>query len=198
MPEPGEQTETEWIFGYGSLLWKQEFPFDEARPAFIHGWERRFWQGSTDHRGAPDAPGRVVTLVPAADAICHGVAFRLRREERDHVIAHLDHRERGGYRRILTDLFLRDDSPVESFSSFSSFSSSSPGLVYMADETNPHYLGPASVAAIVRQIRSARGESGPNTEYVARLAASLRELGADDPHVFALEAQLLRIRRRRC
>jgi cation transport protein ChaC len=26
-----------WIFGYGSLLWKQDFPFDEAKPAFVHG-----------------------------------------------------------------------------------------------------------------------------------------------------------------
>jgi glutathione-specific gamma-glutamylcyclotransferase len=190
MSKTDDRTGSDWIFGYGSLLWKQEFPFDEARPAFIRGWERRFWQGSTDHRGAPDAPGRVVTLIASHDAVCHGVAFRLRRDERDHVIAHLDHRERGGYRRIRTDLFMPGDSGVPG-------SPGQPGLVYMADETNPNYLGPASVAAIVRQIRSARGESGPNAEYVARLAESLRELGADDPHVFALEAQLLRIRRRR-
>jgi len=170
-------SDSPWIFGYGSLLWKQDFPFDEARPAFVLGWERRFWQGSTDHRGMPGAPGRVVTLVRSIGAVCRGLAFRLREGERDSVLAHLDHRERGGYRRILTDLFVSETEVL-------------PGLIYRADETNPDFLGDAPVPAIAEQVRAARGTSGPNIEYVCRLAESLRELGADDPHVFALEARL--------
>lgn len=167
-----------WIFGYGSLLWKQDFPFEEARPAFIRHWERRFWQGSTDHRGLPDAPGRVVTLVQSLGAVCRGLAFRLRSEDYEQVLAHLDHRERDGYRRISSELFVAEEESV-------------PGLFYIADETNPSFLGPASAAAIVDQVRAACGASGPNIEYVCRLAQSLRELAADDPHVFALEGQLL-------
>lgn len=174
MPSVSDST---WIFGYGSLLWKQDFPFGEAKPAFICGWERRFWHGSTDHRGMPEAPGRVVTLVRSIGAVCRGLAFRLRRSECDEVLAHLDHRERGGYRRIATDLFVNERQSV-------------PGLVYMADETSSHFLGPAPVPVIARQIRTAHGMSGPNAEYVCRLAESLRELGIDDPHVFALEEHL--------
>ena len=169
---------TTWIFGYGSLLWKQEFPYDQARPAFVRGWERRFWQGSIDHRGVPEAPGRVVTLVEARDAICHGIAFRLRPHERDGVLSYLDHRERGGYRRVMTDLHLTRRKAV-------------PGVIYLADRTNPNFLGPAPVPTIAQQIRKAIGASGPNSEYVCRLADKLRELGLDDPHVFALEARLL-------
>jgi cation transport protein ChaC len=166
-----------WIFGYGSLLWKQDFPFDEAKPAFVYGWERRFWQGSTDHRGEPEAPGRVVTLVRSIGAVCRGVAFRLRHEERDQVLEHLDFRERGGYRRVEADLHVSHARTV-------------PGLIYLADETNPHFLGPACIGTMAAQIRAACGMSGPNVEYVRRLAQSLRELGAHDPHVFTLDERL--------
>lgn len=53
------------IFGYGSLIWKQEFPFTAAYNASLYGYQRLFYQGTKDHRGTPEDPGRVVTLLPA-------------------------------------------------------------------------------------------------------------------------------------
>ena len=59
-------------------------------------------------------------------------------------------------------------------------------LVYIATERNPNYLGPAVDAEIAAQIRNAHGPSGSNSEYALELAAALRNIEAEDDHVFAI------------
>lgn len=163
-----------WLFGYGSLIYKVDFPFLEQRPATIEGWSRRFWQGSHDHRGTPEAPGRVVTLVAQADAICKGMAYRVSPA----VFEHLDVREKNGYLRFSTPMVFDDGSSTE-------------GLVYIATEDNSAFLGPAPALEIARQIANSTGPSGPNREYLLKLAEAIRALDSHDPHVFELEAHLL-------
>lgn len=170
-----------WIFGYGSLVWRPAFPYEQRRPACIRGFTRRFWQGSTDHRGVPGAPGRVVTLVAEDDAVCWGAAYQIDAEREDDILQALDLRERGGYQRHEVDLHFHGAAPGDA---------RAPGLVYLATEANPNYLGPAPLQQIAEQVRRSTGPSGTNLEYVLRLAASLREIEADDEHVFALERLL--------
>lgn len=165
--------ESVWLFGYGSLIFKADFPFIERRAASIEGWTRRFWQGSHDHRGTETAPGRVVTLVAEPGALCHGMAYLVTPEE----FAHLDHREKNGYLRLATDISFEDGASVE-------------GLVYIATHENAAYLGPATEREIACQIARARGPSGPNSEYLLELAKALRELGNPETHVFEIERYL--------
>jgi cation transport regulator ChaC len=51
-----------WVFGYGSLVWKVGFGFDERVVGFIKDYTRVFHQASTNHHGTPEYPGRTVTL----------------------------------------------------------------------------------------------------------------------------------------
>ena len=163
-----------WLFGYGSLLFKTEFPYIEQRAASIMDWTRRFWQGSHDHRGTAESPGRVVTLIAQQGAICEGVAYLITPQ----VFDDLDVREKNGYLRFCTALKFNDASTVE-------------GFVYIAPEENPAFLGPASELDIARHIAVSAGPSGRNRDYVSDLAHALRALSADDPHVFAIEKHLL-------
>ncbi|RUR31972.1 gamma-glutamylcyclotransferase [Vreelandella andesensis] len=172
-----------WLFGYGSLIWKADFAYLERQPAYITGWARRFWQGSHDHRGTPDAPGRVATLIRAPGAVCHGMAYRITPE----VLAPLDVREKNGYLRekvTLTFLTARDDAQTEK--------ATTEGLIYLAAEDNPAFLGDAPLNDIAHQIAHSHGPSGSNKAYLLNLAQALRELGTDDAHVFAIEEQLQR------
>ena len=153
-----------WIFGYGSLVWRPAFAHRERRPAWIRGWSRRFWQGSTEHRGVPGDPGRVFTLVPSADAIC---------------------REKGGYVRRTVALHFDAASAA---SAEGAEAATAEALVYVATPANPNYLGPAALDRIAAQVRRSHGPSGANVEYVLELAGALRGIGASDPHVFALAA----------
>ncbi|XP_070577929.1 glutathione-specific gamma-glutamylcyclotransferase 1-like [Ptychodera flava] len=171
-----------WIFGYGSLTWKPNFEFSSHRYGHIDGFARRFWQGSVTHRGTPDTPGRVATLVKSDKEECWGTAFEVRGEEQ--IIGALQHlriREgvQGGYEACYVRFQPIDDS-----------STPMQVLVFIAVPENSLFLGWAELSTMAREIAAAGGASGPNCEYVFELAEYMRKTfpGVWDDHLFELEA----------
>ena len=166
-----------WVFGYGSIMWNPGFSYKTKKTCFILGWERRFWQASSDHRGTESLPGRVVTLSQKKYSRCWGVAYNIDQRFENKVLESLDLREKNGYERIAiiaTSLLGR------------SFDC----LTYVAGPNNPYYLEEASLERIARQINRARGPSGTNAEYITSMIRELRRLGVYDQHVESIFKRL--------
>lgn len=170
-----------WLFGYGSIIWRTEFPYRERRAARLPGYVRRFWQGSHDHRGTQDAPGRVVTLIAEDGGHCDGAAYLIASAKRDEVLDALDYREKNGYQRFRISILLATSECLPSNPEEECIET--PALTYLAPQDNHAFLGEASASEIAQHVRRSAGPSGTNLDYVKRLAESVRELGGNDAHL---------------
>ncbi|KAK8375401.1 hypothetical protein O3P69_008327 [Scylla paramamosain] len=157
-----------WIFGYGSLTWKVDFPYKQRVVGYIKGYSRRFWQASVDHRGVPGKPGRVVTLVASEnpEEPVWGIAYNIAKEDVERVVAHLDHREKDGYQKTPV-IFHPQDTSIQPWQL----------IIYLGSETNPFFVGQSEEENIAQIIAYAEGPSGSNKEYLFQLADTMRTLG---------------------
>lgn len=169
-----------WIFGYGSLIWKVDFPCIEWQRGYICGYLRRFYQHSIDHRGVKVKPGRVVTLIPAqTEDRVYGVAYRVSAKDRDVVIKHLDFREKNGYQRcsVPFHIFPEDSNkkPIDI-------------VIYIATPENESWAGSSDdsqIEKIAEQIFTSAGPSGRNRDYLFNLKLAMDSLfpGVHDQHL---------------
>ncbi|KAF1741186.1 hypothetical protein MXB_3094 [Myxobolus squamalis] len=168
-----------WIFGYGSIIWKTSFPYVEKRFGYVQGYTRRFWQGSHDHRGTHDKPGRVATLIPSENESTWGVAYRITQSDWDYVINNLNSRETDGYSCIHAKFYPKIAEVVDTFNVW----------IYVALPSNISFLGEAPIDSIAQQIIESEGPSGSNIEYLMNLADSLRQIAPNalDHHTSQLE-----------
>ncbi|XP_026445655.1 gamma-glutamylcyclotransferase 2-3-like [Papaver somniferum] len=178
-----------WLFGYGSLIWKAGFHHDDRVVGFIKDYRRVFYQGSTDHRGIPEYPGRTVTIEPLHGDVCWGVAYKVSGEEDEKAaLEHLEVREKQYDVKAYLDFFTDPTSTTPTITGV---------MVYIASpdkKLNENYLGPASLEEMANQIVKAKGPSGPNRDYLFHLEEALLQLGCkNDKHVKDLANEVGRI-----
>ena len=176
-----------WVFGYGSIVWNVGFEYVSTRTLCARGYRRRFYQGSTDHRGTVDFPGRTVTLERCdAREVVWGAAYEVAPEHRERVIEYLEIREKQYDARIEMDLYESADESAHPVIRNA--------VTYIAtpSEYNLNWLGEADDLA--EQIARAKGPSGENCEYLYNLAIAMRDIGVEDDHLYNLEAAVRAIR----
>ncbi|XP_026668529.1 putative glutathione-specific gamma-glutamylcyclotransferase 2 [Ceratina calcarata] len=165
-----------WVFGYGSLCWHPGFEYRKSALGYVKGFSRKFWQGNTTHRGTPEKPGRVATLVEERESIVYGRAFQVQDST---ALPYLERREGtlGGYTTTISTFYSREG--VRNF----------PVIIYIATNKSEHWLGDAPLHSIAMQIAESSGPSGHNVEYLLRLAEFMHRYlpEAHDEHLFTLE-----------
>ena len=164
-----------WVFGYGSLMWKPGFSFEERVKASLPGYVRRFCLDSITYRGTPDYPGLVLALDEEADGACDGVAYRVAAAKRAEVHQYLRDRE------LVTYSYLEKFLPV-SLDQGPEVSA----LAYVMDRSHQQYRGGLTREKQAEVIATAHGPAGSNVEYLENTIKHLSELGV-------IDAELMRI-----
>lgn len=157
-----------WLFGYGSLIWNPGFEHSQSCKAILNGWSLRFWQASLDHRGTPEHPGRVATIVPLPGDRVSGRAYCIE-GDRDSILSYLDHREKGGYTRVPFEVET-DGGLLSVFS-------------YVGLPDSPQFIGPEDETMTASVISRSVGPSGRNRDYLVNLYQALIDLG-DPPNLY--------------
>jgi len=142
-----------WVFGYGSLMWRPDFPHIGQVQATLYGAHRALCVYSHVHRGTPQRPGLVLGLDHGG--ACRGVCFRVAGAQAEGVIAYLREREQTtlAYREVRRVVRLGDGGLVRA-------------LCYVVDRRHPQYSGALDLDTQARLVLQGEGRSGANIDYV--------------------------------
>ncbi len=155
-----------WVFGYASLIWRQEFEFTERRAAKVHGWHRALHMWSTINRGTPECPGLVFALLSGGS--CQGVVFRIPKAQAGQALADLWQREMPG--DVYDPRWLHCQTPEGPVQA----------LAFTLPRSNPSFCGHLSPAQYKQIFSQSSGRYGTTLDYAQRTYDSLLAEGIHD------------------
>ncbi len=168
-----------WVFGYGSLMWRPGFEFEERVPARLVGEHRALCVYSFVHRGTPEKPGLVLGL--DRGGACRGIVFRVAEKKRADVVAYLREREQvtSVYREVIRSVWLEGDARQRVSA-----------LTYVVDRGHVQYAGRLSLADQHRHVLQGHGQSGANRDYVTSTVKAIEAEGFRDMQLHQLALML--------
>lgn len=168
-----------WVFGYGSLMWRPGFEFEERAPARLVGEHRALCVYSFVHRGTPEKPGLVLGL--DRGGACRGIAFRVAERNRAATIGYLREREQvtSVYREVMRSVWLENDARQRVAA-----------LAYVVDRGHVQYAGRLSLADQHRHVLQGHGQSGANRDYVISTVKAIEAEGFRDSPLHQLASML--------
>lgn len=170
-----------WVFGYGSLMWNPGFPVAERHVARLEGYHRSFCMWSFHYRGTEQDPGLVLALDQVEGGNCLGLGFRVEPGAEADTLAYLREREliSAAYLEAEVQIILPDRSRVQA-------------VTYVIDRAHRQYCN-LDLPQQAQVIAQARGQNGPNTEYLYNTTQHLAEMGINDPELTWLTARVREI-----
>ncbi|MGB0695324.1 MAG: gamma-glutamylcyclotransferase [Rhodospirillaceae bacterium] len=162
-----EKSKEFWVFGYGSLMWRPGFAYQEMSPALLHGYHRSPCIKSYRYRGTPETPGLVLGLERGGS--CKGIAFRVAPEDVEAVLVYLEEREMINrvYQEKFLPVRLADGRRVRAHG-------------YVADPRHPQFVGKEREEDKIRMIQQGRGEMGTSVAYLQDTVSHMDALGIRD------------------
>src|SRR6266568_4944499 len=179
LPDTHFPTGDLWVFGYGSLMWRPGFEFEQRVPARLIGEHRALCVYSFVHRGTPEKPGLVLGL--DRGGACRGIAFRVAEKNRAGTIAYLREREQvtSVYREVKRSVWLEDEARQRVSV-----------LAYVVDRGHVQYAGRLSPAEQLRHVLQGHGQSGINRDYVLATVKAIEAEGFRDGPLHQLALML--------
>ncbi|XP_077987213.1 putative glutathione-specific gamma-glutamylcyclotransferase 2 [Glandiceps talaboti] len=169
---------SQWVFGYGSLIWKPDFSFEQKVVGRIQGFCIRFWQESTEFRGTPEKPGRMAMLVEDQQSEVWGIAYKIPDDKVEEAFDHLLGREL--YTPIKTTFFPKDES--ESKVEVNIFNVCTKNAKHLVQ-----YVGPEPIENTAKCIAWSSGPAGRNDEYLYRIIEFLHQVAGIEESTYLSE-----------
>jgi cation transport protein ChaC len=152
-----------WVFGYGSLMWRPNFPHTESRTALLRGYHRALCIYSTQYRGTYERPGLVAGLDRGGS--CRGRAFHVAAADWKDVEAYLWEREMTD--RVYRPVWHRVETPAGPVAAYT----------FVADRTHVKYTGRLSNEQALDLVMQGCGKRGSCLEYLKNTVEHLNEMG---------------------
>ncbi|MGH6945584.1 MAG: gamma-glutamylcyclotransferase [Geminicoccaceae bacterium] len=173
---PLRDPDPNWVFAYGSLLWRPGFACEEVLDARLHGYHRSLCVYSWVHRGTREVPGIVLGLDRGGS--CRGRVFRIAPRNVEEILAYLDERE------LVTAVYRRKRLLV------GTPRGRLPAWCYVVRREHEQYAGRLEARRLLELIRQGCGISGRCREYLSSTVAHLEAMGIVDGPLHALARQV--------